>query len=516
MKKSTLASLIGIGAAMLLTENALGADDAIKRLLDLQLKKGILTQQEYDDFMSMTNADRSDEKRSTTPVQQKQVQLTQEVHPAPVETKKLKIEVFGTVDLAAGYTSRSLVPSGEMPTTIGPWISGGVKAPVALAKNLTSQTGMFNGALSASAWGIKASRDIGPDNFKAFIYLDSAFNPATGQLIDQAHNQANNSKWPLTAYATSSLNGQLFGREAYIGLSGDDFGKITFGRNNNLILDVLNQYGPLQKAALFTPYGNGVLGGGGSISENGRVDNSVKYSRKFGAFNAGFMYGFGGAGGLKRGAEGYTGNLGYENDRLGVQFVVESFKDLLKTSPDVSSTGSIASGYGAANSLDLTAYDQNAILLAAKYKINDRTRFQTGFQRTKLTNPTYDSNIPLITSIYGNSVASSNSYSGNPVLMNISHVGLDHDFTEKFYAGVAYYNVDMPAYSYLSGSSTKNYLGGKLTAFSVLGIYKIHEGTDVYGGLLLTDYSGPAFNDTSTTVYARHIVTSAVGLRFRF
>ena len=82
------------------------------------------------------------------------------------------------------------------------------------------------------------------------MLLDSAFNPITGQLTDQSHNQSVNARYPTTAYATSSLNGQLFSKEAYLGLSDTERGRLTFGRNNNFTLDVMNRYAPLQKAGL--------------------------------------------------------------------------------------------------------------------------------------------------------------------------------------------------------------------------------------------------------------------------
>lgn len=337
------------------------AEDPIKRLLKLQLKKGIITQQEYDEFISATDAD------LPAPVEtQKKVEPANQTNPpkkgtgksatgvdspAPVETEKrvepakqagspdngtsngptstsseggvsvlktdnFKVEVFGTIDLSVGYTSHSLVQSGEMPTSIGPYISGGVRYPRTTptgpggaqvpypASNMSSQVGLFNSALSVSSWGIRATRDIGADGLKAFVILDSAINPATGQLTDQSHNESINSRYPTTAYATSSLNGQLFAKEAVGGFSGDKWGRITAGRNTNLINDVLNSYAPLQKAGLFSIYGNGVYGAGGGISENGRVDNSIKYQHKIGAVNVGALYGFGSNGGLKRATKG--------------------------------------------------------------------------------------------------------------------------------------------------------------------------------------------------------------------
>ena len=507
------------------------ADDLVKRLLELQLKKGIITQQEYDEFMAMTVTPPAAAARpeapepstaapaaapapsdSTAEKTEKRASIaadtTSKDGVALIKTDTLKVEVFGTVDVSAGYTSKSLVPSGEMPTSIGPWISGGVRYPASAsypASNMSSQFGLFNSALSTSSWGLRANRDMGGGQ-KAFVLLDSAFNPVTGQLTDQSHNQSVNSKYPTTAYATSSLNGQLFAKEAYLGLSDAEHGRVTFGRNNNFVLDVMNKYAPLQKAGLFTPYGNGVYGGGGGISEHARVDNSLKYTHKLGNVNVGLMYGFGGTGGLKRGAQGAAGLLGYENETYGVQVVYQEFKDLLKTGIDATT----------ANSINLTAHDQRALLLVGKIKLNDRTRLQTGLQQARLVNPTADANIPYISSLYGETVNKASAYSGDPIRINTYHLGVDYDLTEKLNVGASYIFIDFPKYDYMSSGALARYLGGSIDALSGLAVYKLYTGTDLYGGFVFTHYSGDAFKDTASYIYARNIFTAAAGVRFRF
>ena len=544
---------------------AVYADDPIKRLLDLQLKKGIITQQEYDEFMSATGED------SHAPIEtEKKVEPGNQANPpdngtgksatgvdspAPVEAEKkaepgkqagspdngtskvssdnseggiaviktdtLKVEVFGTIDLSVGYTSHSLVQSGEMPTSIGPYISGGVRYPRTTptgpggtqvpypASNMSSQTGIFNSALSTSSWGIRATRDIGPDGFKAFVVLDSAINPATGQLTDQAHNQSVNSRYPTTVYATSSLNGQLFAKEAVGGFSQDKWGKIALGRNTNPILDVLNSYAPIQKAGLFSVYGNGVYGAGGGLSENGRIDSSVKYQNKIENVNLSLLYGFGGTGGLQDGAKGFAGNLGYETDRFGIQLVYEEFTDLLKTSTDATLS----------NVIDLTAYNQKALLLAAKYKLTDKLHAQVGVQQARLSEPTPDPNIPFISNLYGENVAKSTAYVGETQKINIAHLGFDYDFTDKLNASAAYMWVGLPRYNFgtpVGGVFPSHYLGGDIDAWGGLVTYSLYKGVTLYTGAIYTHYRGDAFESNSTTIFIHDIFTASTGFRLRF
>lgn len=536
------------------------ADDAIKRLLDLQLKKGIITQQEYDEFMAATARDAAAAEQAgarnangnqtgtpqNPPVNPAASAATlapaQPLEPAPatvpardaagtepstdqgvpvIKTDSLKVEVFGTIDLSVGYTSHSLVQNGEMPTSIGPYISGGVRyprttptgpggAPVPYpASNMSSQVGLFNGALSTSSWGIRATRNIGPDGLKAFIVLDSAFNPATGQLTDQSHNQSLNSRYPTTAYATSSLNGQLFAKEAVGGFSGDKWGKITFGRNTNPINDVLNGYAPMQKAGLFEIYGNGVYGAGGGLSENGRVDSSAKYQYKIGKVNFALLYGLGSTGGLRRGAQGFAGNIGYETNRFGLQFVYEEFKDLLKTSTDATLS----------NVIDLTAYDQKAAMLAVKYRWTDRFHMQTGVQQARLSAPTPDPNIPFISNLYGEDVGKSAAYVGQTQKINVGHLGFDYDLSEKLNISTAYMYVGFPKYDFgtpVAGRFPSHYPGGAIDAWGGLATYRMYKGTTLYAGTIFSHYRGPAFESNSTTVFVHDIFTAATGFRFRF
>ncbi len=528
--------LTAVTATLLFPASAYCVTDPIQRLLDLQLRKGIITQAEYDEFMTVSKLDNPPPGNKDDPAPSIQHGTNAVANATNGEeqsgttvfrSETTRVEVFGTVDLAIGYTSKSLVPSGEMPTTVGPWVTSGVKVPASNPSAMTAQTGLFNGSLSPSSWGIRAARSIGPDGLNAFILLDSAFNPATGQLTDQAHNQAaNGGKYPTTTYATSALNGQIFSREAYLGLSSENWGRITFGRNNNLIQDVLTRYAPLQKASMLTPYGNGVLGGGGGISENSRVDYSIKYQNRIGNSNFAIMQGLGGVGGLRKGAAGTAMNLGYDNGRLGIQVVLERFRDLLKTS----TTGCYDTACNAPNpnnQISLTAYDQRAALLALKYRINDATRIQIGLQAAKLEAPTDDPNITHIQSIYDQVVFASTAYNGTPVRMTISHVGIDHDLSDKWNIGSAYVYVRMPAWGGFSNAhatqaggglnlptSSTSFAGGDLATLTFLTTYRLLKDTDLYGGLLFTRYGGAAFSDPSK--YVQSITTAATGLRFRF
>jgi len=118
---------------------------------------------------------------------------------------------------------------------------------------------------------------------------------------------------------------------------------------------------------------------------------------------------------------GFAGNLGFETDRFGIQLVYEEFTDLLKTATDATLS----------NVIDLTAYDQKALLLAAKFKLTDKLHTQVGAQQARLTEPTPDPNIPFISNLYGENVAKSSAYVGETTKINVAHLGFDYDLSEK-------------------------------------------------------------------------------------
>src|SRR5260221_96076 len=153
---------VAMAVGLMVFSGAACADDPIKRLLDLQLKKGIITQEEYDEFMSATGSDSTapadTEKKDepavqTTPPENGTGKATAVVAPVPVETEKkaepakqagssdtaatkgptptsseggiavvktdnFKVEVFGTIDLSIGYTSHCVLQHREKPTAI--------------------------------------------------------------------------------------------------------------------------------------------------------------------------------------------------------------------------------------------------------------------------------------------------------------------------------------------------------------------------------------------------------------
>lgn len=428
-----------------------------------------------------------------------------------LKNQDTNINLFGTIDVAYGTVSNSLPPNQNSPTSIMPWVTSGIKDYGSLSGR---QTDFFNGGLSTSSIGVKGDFNINNDS-NVFFKFDSAINPISMKLTSQAHSEAMNGglKTPTSAYATSSLNGETFARESYFGFSNKNWGTISVGRNNNFILDVMNNYAPLNKANLLTPFGNGVLGGGGGISENARLENSIKYINNAGKYNYGIEYTTGNGGGTlfglgksgQYGGEGGAINFGYTDDKFSTQFVAETFKSLLKTAPAAALSNSNNPLHY--NMIALTAYDQNAFLLAFKYKATENLKVQAGLEKMKLSSA--NSNLSSITTIYNESVSGgATNYTGSDQNFSVKYVGADYNINQNWNVGLSVTFVNMGNWS----SPTASFLGGDLNSHTLLLINHYNKDTDIYTGVLNTKYSGLAF----ATSYINSETVYAAGVRYKF
>ncbi|PTB20526.1 porin [Trinickia symbiotica] len=126
-----------------------------------------------------------------------------------------------------------------------------------------------NGAINSSRWGLRGAEDLG-GGLKAIFTLENGFSIANGTLGQQ---------------------GREFGRQAFVGLSSDQFGAVTLGRQYD---DVVQYLGPLSLTG--TQYGGTFFAhpfDNDNLDNTFRVNNSVHYqSANYAGFKLGAMYGF--------------------------------------------------------------------------------------------------------------------------------------------------------------------------------------------------------------------------------
>lgn len=148
-----------------------------------------------------------------------------------------------------------------------------------------SQVAMGVGPITGSRWGLKGSEDLG-GGLSTVFRLEDGFNLWNGQ------------------YASA---GTLFNRMAYVGLSSNQYGTLTFGRQNTPLFDQLgNTYDPLT-------VGNYDQDGWlpGALGYGLRENNSVKYNGTFGGINVDAMYSFGGVPGSVGASNMYGATASY-------------------------------------------------------------------------------------------------------------------------------------------------------------------------------------------------------------
>jgi general bacterial porin, GBP family len=126
-----------------------------------------------------------------------------------------------------------------------------------------------SGTVNGSRWGLRGSEDIG-GGLKAIFVLESGFNLNTGALAQ---------------------NSRMFGRQAYVGMSSDQFGSVTLGRQYD---SVVNYVAPFSLTA--SPYGGTIAAhpfDNDNLNNTDRINNSVKYaSANYAGLKFGGMYGF--------------------------------------------------------------------------------------------------------------------------------------------------------------------------------------------------------------------------------
>ncbi|WP_042629075.1 porin [Burkholderia plantarii] len=126
-----------------------------------------------------------------------------------------------------------------------------------------------DGVAQGSRWGIRGQEDLG-GGLKAIFVLENGFNSGTGAL---------------------GQGSSMFGRQAYVGLSKNDMGTVSFGRQYSFSTDILGSN--------YSTGGNTVVGNYAyhvnDVDQltSSRINNSVKFqSANYYGFTFGALYGF--------------------------------------------------------------------------------------------------------------------------------------------------------------------------------------------------------------------------------
>jgi GBP family porin len=409
-------------------------------------------------------------------------------------TSSSSIELYGVLDVALVYVEHSLSTDGNYGSTISP-----LSATKTTVNN--SVTGLVNGGIQGSRWGLRGSEDLG-GGLKAFFTLESGFNAQDGALSNGNASLASNSPKGSTVSSNSSLDGQLFNRQAFVGLSDSSWGSITFGRNYNPIYDVVVDYDPVMQSQTFSPLGvSSTIGAGGGVSEDTRVDSSIKYKNRMGPVNVSLLYKLGGIAGNTSAGSAYALNLGYEDGPFGIQGVYESFTDALKAG-----TSTVA------GDVNLTNYNTTAYFIAAKYIFGQGT-IRGGYESYTLKAPSDTLASLGVGSFFGytvgNAASASANFSAADQTTDVWFIGGDYNFTPSLNLAIGFYDQNPKA------SDDKKQLDGNIYSYSALLDYHFSKRTDIYAGLLYSSYRGANYTPPFAIDNSSNYVTG-VGMRTKF
>ena len=424
------------------------------------------------------------------------------------------VELYGILDVAVGTASKQFNADPQSSTSVQ------TQAQTYATQTLT---GMFNGGIQGSRWGIKGKELIDED-LSAIFTLESGINIGSGSLVNQVGSVINNTTGQANNTPSSSLQGELFNRTAWVGIESKEMGKLTFGRQYALGYDVYSKYDPVQYAGLFSPLGaSGTIGGSGGATELLRQNNSVKYTLKSGVYNLGAMYKFGNQAGSNSQGSAYGFNAGYEAGNFGIQAVYQGATDVFtasacsKLNSDGSNKTNCPAGYA-----NLTEFNTNAFIITAMYKFNNNANGKVGYQRVNLSAPS-DPLSSLPSGVYDQtfSVAYILQLASNRSF-NVFDIGGDIDLSDRLNLSAGYYVVNYDAYAATPSTSRVNVGNGigaapGLTASSSYSLaytsalldYKLSKRTDTYLGFMSTQPGG------AYSAYQNNSIIAA-GLRHKF
>jgi predicted porin len=390
------------------------------------------------------------------------------------------VTMYGTLDVGVLTQNHGVNAEPNSASTFA-----GLPTNVALSNRVT---GMASSNLTPSKWGIKGVEDMGGGMKTSFV-LESALNINTGNNPNGRLTDSLPGTGTVTNNGEGSIQGQMFDREASLGISGS-WGELKMGRMTTTMSDTIGAYDPLRASYASSPLGfNGGYGAAGFTGE-GRWDNSFKYTKAFGATTLNLNYKTAGTtNGLKQG-EAMGAALEYAQGNYGVKGSWSANRDAMLVSSNVTGHPGTANGSETAYpSVAIKFGDTNAFALVGRLT-QDKLTYKGGYEVITTKNPqnaAYDSttNIPAVNGIpvtYTNVSA----YSTN-LTQKAFWIGANYDVTSQWELSGAVYRRNDAAY----GSQTDD---SKATYYGLQSQYKLSPRTKVYATYMQSHTTGPSWS----------------------
>jgi len=207
------------------------------------------------------------------------------------------VTLYGTMDTSVVYTNN-----------------------IAGAHSSGSEVQLYSGSIYTSRWGLRGTEDLG-GGLSTVFDLEDGFGGNNGQF----HN-----------------GGDLFGRQAWVGLSKQGVGQLTMGRQYDFMVDYVAPMGVTGSGwggnLAAHPYDND------NLDNDMRFDNSVKFSSvSFNGVKFGAMYAFSGQPGAAGNNNAYSLGAHYAQGpvTLGAGYI-----QINRNAGDINATGAISTSDG--------------------------------------------------------------------------------------------------------------------------------------------------------------------------
>jgi predicted porin len=433
------------------------------------------------------------------------------------------ITLYGIVDVGLQYQTQGVAASDYFPA--------GTESIVQKNSN-GSITAVTPNNLSQSRIGLSGNEPLAGD-WAGVFRLETFFNPQSGNLSDALKSQVLNNGRALTAQSTnvdSSVAGQYFAGGAYAGFSSPTVGTFTFGRHVTLLADGVAKYDPMGAAQAFSVIGFSGTTAGGGDTEDRRLDQSVKYTAKYGPWHLGALYQFSGASGSANTATQLQ--LGVEGAGASVDAYYAKKYDAIATAPlsaaqvaglatlCTTSVAPPANPNGAlcfspSNSLAATISDNETFSVMGSYSFGGPKVF-AGYEHIEFANP----KTPLL---QGSLTI------GGYVLAAVNNTAFTSKKTlQVFWAGVKFpatpqldFTVSYVGYkqgSFATGAKagcsddTNAACSGRLASIGLLADYRFAKRFDWYLGTLASGVQDGLANGYLN----KSTISTTTGFRFRF
>jgi predicted porin len=420
------------------------------------------------------------------------------------------ITLYGIVDVGLQYITHGVPSSDYFPA--GTY-------PAANKANNASVTAVTPSNLSQSRVGLSGYEPIPNTDFAGVFRMETFFNPQSGNLSDGLKSLALNNGKALSAQATgvdTSVAGQAFAGALYAGFASPTYGSLTFGRHVTPVADGIAKYDPMGAAQAFSIIGLSGFTAGGGDTEDRRLDQSIKYTAKYGPVHVGGLYQLNGSNG------GY--NTAFQA-QLGLDFLGGGSVDgyYFKKKDAISAASLSAAqvteiqglGYSPSNTLLGTISDNTSYDLMALYNFG-AVKIYGGVEYIQFQNPATPLPVGFVTiGGYVLGVVNNDAYAEEKIV-KVFWGGIKWNPVPALELTAAYYGYHQNAYA--TGADTgcttnvSSHCQGELNAVSALADYHFTKRFDVYLGSMWSGVQNGLANEYINS----NTIATTTGLRFKF